>query len=264
MPEVRIDEREIFFLEFGDPTSPPLVLLHGLYGDSSTMLPLAEAFASRFRVMVPDALGHGRSARPAEFDLEDQGRAVTGLVAARIGGPTALLGVSMGSYVAAQAAILAPDLVSRLVLVVSKAHGLTSSSAAYAQRMGFDLSTATQEEITVILAGAMWSPDTPESRREELLAAQAETPPVPLEPAERLAIECSLAGFDLRPSLGRITVPTLVVSGRADGLNPPEAGEELAALLPDARFHIYEHSGHMLAAEEFDRLVVEATEFCLG
>ncbi len=58
----------------------------------------------------------------------------------------------MGSCIAAQAAILEPSRASRLVLVVPKAHGTTSSSAAYAKRMGFDLGTATREEADRLVA----------------------------------------------------------------------------------------------------------------
>ena len=54
------------------------------------------------------------------------------------------------------------------------------------------------------------------------------------------------------------------VSGLADGLNPPQAGEELARGIPGARFEVYESSGHMLAAEEQDRLVSDVTTFVLG
>jgi 3-oxoadipate enol-lactonase len=250
----------------GADDAPPLVLLHGLYGDSSTMAPLAARLAERFRVIVPDALGHGRSARPAGFTLADQGRMIDGLIAGLDYDAAAVVGVSMGSYLAAEAAILAPERVSRLVLVVSKAHGTTSSSAAYAKRMGFDLASAAPEEIAQLLAGALWSRDTAPERRDEILARLAAIPdqPDPLTADEQAAVERSLAGFDLRPDLGRITAPTLVVSGLDDGLNPPDAGREVADGIRGSRFEVYAHSGHMLMAEEEDRLVDDVTRFVLG
>lgn len=81
---------------------------------------------------------------------------------------------------------------------------------------------------------------------------------------ERVAVERSLAGFDLRPALPSIVTPTLVLSGRSDGLNPPEAGEEVASLIPGARFEVYEASGHMLPWEEQDRFVEDVTGSILG
>ena len=253
----------MFYLEFGDAELPPLVLLHGLYGDSWSVAPLAERLADRFHVIAPDALGHGRSARPEGFVLADQGWMLNGLVSSLGYESATLVGVSMGSYLAEQAAILEPARTSHLVLVVSKAHGTTSSVAAYAKRMGFDLSSATMDEAVEFMASALWAPDTSAELRESVQAYQ---PPesVILSPEQRTEVERSLAGFDLRPGLPSITAKTLVISGRYDGLNPPESGEEVAHFIPGARFEVYEHSGHMLAFEEADRLVADITEFALG
>jgi 3-oxoadipate enol-lactonase len=256
------ESNELFFRELGNPSSPPLFLVHGLYGDSVGMLPLGKAFADRFRVIVVDALGHGQSPRPPGFTLADQGVALNSLIE-RLGyASAAVLGVSMGSYLAAQAATLEPSRISGLVLVVTKGQGATSSTVAYAQRHGFDLANASMPETLAFMAGALWSPDTSQEHRDQLLAQQGE--PLVLSPEDRAAIDQSLAGFDLRPSLGSITARTLVISGRSDGLNPPEVGEEVASLIPGARFEVYEHSGHMLPYEETDRLVAEVSEFLLG
>jgi 3-oxoadipate enol-lactonase len=251
------------FLEFGEATNPPLVLIHGLYGDSSTVAPLARLFAERFRVIAVDALGHGKSPRPEEFTLEDQGRAVAALIESLGYETAAVLGVSMGSYVAAQTAIVAPERLSHLVLVVTKGHGKTSSVVAFAEREGFDLAAATTEQTLLFMASALWAPDTPEERRQEILAREG-ADQTELTPEERAAINRSLEGFDLRPALPSITVPTLVISGRYDGLNPPASGEEVAGLIPGARFEVYENSGHMLASEEGERLVADVTATVLG
>lgn len=259
MPNATIDDRTVHYEEYGAPDAPLLVLVHGLMGDGSTVAALAERLADRFHVVTPDALGHGRSARPESFTIEDQGRMLNGLVAALGYESAVMVGVSMGSYLVAQAAVLDPTRTSRLVLVVSKAHGTTSSSAAFAARKGVDLSTLPPEQAMALLQEALWSPDTPDDRRAELLVPADSF--VVLTPDEQARVEASLAGFDLRPGLRTLSVPTLVVSGRSDGLNPPESGQEIADLVPDARFLVYEHSGHMLASEEPDRLVADIVAF---
>ena len=260
---INISGNSIFYRQFGDSGHPPVVLLHGLYGDSLTVELFATRLTDRFTVIAPDAIGHGRSARPENFSLEDQGHMVGGLIAALGYDSAAVIGISMGSYLAAEAAIVEPSRVSKLILIVSKAHGETSSSVAYAARMGFDLQSATMEELLAFMAGAVWSPDTPQARRDEIMAAQP-ADAVLLTADERAAVERSLAGFDLRPTLGTITAPTLVISGLSDGLNPPDAGREVADHIPGSRFEVYEHSGHMLVAEEEDRVVDDVTAFLLA
>ena len=128
MPELQVDEYPIHNEDHGEAGSPPLVLVHGLYGEASGLAPLTQRFARWFRVIAPDALGHGLSSHPAEFGIEDQGRSLAGLIAALGYQQAAILGISMGSCLAAQAAILEPTRVSELVLVVSKAHGRASST----------------------------------------------------------------------------------------------------------------------------------------
>ena len=259
MPTVTINGNAVFYSEFGDPSLPPLVLLHGLYGDSTGVESLA-LLLDRFHVIAPDALGHGRSARPVDFTLEDQGRMLCGLVQELELPNAVLVGVSMGSYLAQQAAILEPSTWSSLILIVSKAHGQTSSVAAYAKRMGFDLTTAAPEDMLAFMAGAVWSPDTSQDRRNEIMTGMS-SDAIMLGPDEQAAVERSLRGFDLRPQLPSVTTPTLVISGLADGLNPPESGEEVASHIPNSRFEIYQHSGHMLTAEEPERLVSDINQF---
>lgn len=263
MTTIDVSGHSIFYREFGDSALPPLIAVHGLYADSSMFADLGPRLGDHFHVIAPDALGHGRSARPTSFALADQGDMLVGLAAA-LGYPqTALLGISMGSYLATRAAIDHPSAISSLALIVGKAHGTTSSSVAYAQRMGLDLSTATPEEIPVLMAGALWSPATPQARRDQILATFP-ADAIILTADEKARIDASLAGFDFRPELSAITARTLVISGHDDGLNPPEAGKELADGIRGARFEVYADCGHMLQVEAPDRLVTDLTAFFAG
>ncbi len=254
------DHAPLHYLEFGSPDSAPVFVAHGLYGDATSMGPLSGALAARgLRVFAVDALGHGRSPRPDGFTLRDQGHALNALIAHLGYKSAAVVGVSMGSYVAAQAATLEPARISHLVLVVSKARGATSSTLAYAEREGFDIARATMEETLEFLAGALWSPVTSPERRAQLSAPPSDAPPA-LSADERRAVDQSLVDFDLTPGLPSISAQTLVISGRSDGLNPPDEGKAIAGLIPGAVFEVYEDSGHMLAFEEQDHLVDDVVQ----
>lgn len=259
MPSLELDHGTLSYEALGDAAAPGLFLIHGLHGDSASVRPLAERLAERFHVIAPDMLGHGESERLDAFTLEDQATALNQLVV-HDGYPEAhVVGYSMGSYIAARAAIQEPDHVQRLVLVCPKAAGRTSSTVTAAERAGLDPETASADDLMAALQEAIWSSATDADRRREILheVNAAEN----LSREERRTNEESIEGFDLRPGLPTVTARTLVLSGAEDGLNPPEAGRAVADLIPGARFEVYERSGHMLPYEEIERFTADVTAF---
>ena len=57
------------------------------------------------------------------------------------------------------------------------------------------------------------------------------------------------AGHNVYDRLGRIACPTLVASGRYDGIAPPANGEAIAARVPHAELRLYE-GGHAFFAQD--------------
>ena len=102
----------LFWLDSG--TGRPLVLLHGGFlhhGMWDDQIPI---FASRYRVIAPDARGHGRSANATEpFRLTDD---LAALLRHLDAGPAILVGVSMGAGIAIDTALEHPELVSAVVV----------------------------------------------------------------------------------------------------------------------------------------------------
>jgi 3-oxoadipate enol-lactonase len=251
----------IHYETYGDASKSPMLLAHGLYSDLNSMMPFGKLFADEYFIIGMDAIGHGQSGKPAQFSLEDQGRAVLGLADALGYGKFIIIGESMGSYVGAQAAILGPEHIDKLVLLVPKAHGKTSSVEAFLKSRNLDATKMNMEELLAAMDEALWSPTTPLQRRAEIMAEFNPDESVRLTPEETKAVDASLQGFDLRDGLPSITCPTLVVSGKYDGLNPPERGKEVADLIPGSRFEVIQNAGHMLKSEKADVLVPLIRDF---
>jgi 3-oxoadipate enol-lactonase len=55
----------------------------------------------------------------------------------------------------------------------------------------------------------------------------------------------ALADLDLRPELGKVTVPVLVLVGEHDEATPPPMSRELAAGLPNARLKVIPGCAHV-------------------
>jgi proline iminopeptidase len=80
------------------------------------------------------------------------------------------------------------------------------------------------------------------------------------EPMNR-AFSGFLRHLDLRPELGRITAPTLVIAGRHDWICPPEFSQEITRLILGARLRIFENSSHTIRADEPHALIDAIVDF---
>ncbi|MEU8248276.1 alpha/beta hydrolase [Nonomuraea sp. NPDC048916] len=103
---------DLFWLDTG--IGRPLVLLHGGFVDHHMWDDQLPVLASRYRVIAPDARGHGRSANATEpFRLADD---LAALLRHLDTGPAILAGVSMGASIAVDTALEHPELVSAVVV----------------------------------------------------------------------------------------------------------------------------------------------------
>jgi N-formylmaleamate deformylase len=97
---------------------PALVLLHGFTDDGSCWLPVAEILAQDYDVIMPDARGHGKSARIAGigFDNESLAEDAAAFIQVMNLSQPAVMGHSMGGFTALILAARHPDLVGCLLL----------------------------------------------------------------------------------------------------------------------------------------------------
>ena len=114
------DGVELSFEVRGEPTSPPLLLLHGFTGSGDDWQHVfdVDALAREYLVVRPDARGHGRSAKPAEA-LTFQRLALDVIeLLGRLGiTTTRAIGMSLGAKTLLHVATAAPDRVEAMVLV---------------------------------------------------------------------------------------------------------------------------------------------------
>ncbi|MEU8586991.1 alpha/beta hydrolase [Streptomyces sp. NPDC048664] len=95
-------------------TGLPVVLLHAGFVDHTMWDEHIPLLAREFRVIAPDARGHGRSANASRpFRQTDD---LAALLRHLDTGPAALVGVSMGATIAVATALEHPDLVRGLVV----------------------------------------------------------------------------------------------------------------------------------------------------
>ncbi len=238
-------------------TGTPVVLLHGLTSNITAMQREIDHLSRTFQVVAIDSRGHGRSDKPAQYTLQDHVADVFGVLDALQLDRVALIGVSMGSYIAQGVAAQQPQRVAKLVLITAKAQGQTSSSARFLADHAAELQGKSSAEVQAFLLANIFAPTTSAAIKQELydFSRQQAAAGLMLTPEQILAANQALEGFDFRPLLPAVTAETLVISGRYDPLNPVAAGQEIAAAIPQATFVVLEHSGHVPTLEEPQRLL---------
>ncbi|MGW7622528.1 alpha/beta fold hydrolase [Streptomyces antimycoticus] len=232
-------------------TGPGLLLAHGGTGSiDGNYGPILDGLAERHRVVGPDYPGSGRTPRasgPLELDtLADQ------LVAAAVeqGLDTfAIAGYSLGGPVAVRAATRHPERVTALVLTATFAHPSARMRLLvedWLRRLRSDDQEAAARWAALIGAGAPYLDRmTPEQLDMVIKGSRASIPPGAIDQVE-------LVGrVDVREDLGRIRVPTLVISTTLDTMATPYHHRQVADAIPGARFAELE-SGHLPFVEAPD------------
>ena len=114
--EAMVYGMKIHYVEAG--SGPTVVLLHGLGGSSPNWAFNTDVLAQKFRVIVPDQIGFGRSDKPfTNYRVATYVDFLDGFLKELKIERAALVGNSMGGWIAAAYTLAHPEKVERLVLV---------------------------------------------------------------------------------------------------------------------------------------------------
>ncbi|MEB3967108.1 3-oxoadipate enol-lactonase [Streptomyces kunmingensis] len=225
----------------GSPAASPLVLGPSLGTSMALWDQVAPELSISHRVVRWDLPGHGKS---------DAGLIGPGATVADLAGLVldladslgldrfAYAGVSLGGAVGLYLAVHHAERLSSLAVLCSSAHfgdaGPWRERAALVREEG----TGGVAET----APARWF--TPGFTVPRLVADNRDA-----DPGAYAACCDALAAFDLRDRLGEISVPTLLVAGRADPATPPAHLREIADAVPGAELVELAGASHLAVAE---------------
>jgi pimeloyl-ACP methyl ester carboxylesterase len=219
-------------------STPTLFILPGLMEDADAFRAQVDELGPRAKCVVADLTRRDTIAALAEDALAQ---------AAAHEGPLAVMGHSMGGYVALELVRQAPGRVGRLALV--NTHARPDSAEATENRRR--LMALAEKDFPAVIQALLPKLVLEEHLQEPLGIAGTITGMALATGKDAfLRQERAIIGrIDSRPHLGAIGVPTLVVASRGDALMPVELLEELARGIPGARLEVVERSGHMTSLE---------------
>ena len=262
----------------------PLIVLHGGPGAAHDyLLALTDLAAGGRAVIHYDQLGNGRSThlpeRGADFwTVELFVRELHNLVAALDIADHHVLGQSWGGFLAQEYALTEPASLRSLVLADTAAS--FPDFVTEANRLRADLPEGVDETLRRHEeAGTTDAPEYEEACMVFYRRHVCRLDPWPEEVVEGFAwidrdptvyhtmngpsefhVVGSIRDWQAKDRLGRIRVPTLLVSGRHDEATPA-LQQTLLDGLPDARWEVFEASSHMPHVEERERYMAVVGEW---
>ena len=204
-----------------------LVLLHGLTGTADDFEHLfdLDALAAKWRVITPDARGHGRSVRNGEFTFRRCARDLLAILDRLAIERVRAVGVSLGALTLLHAAVLAPERISAMILVSATPRFPDATRALF---RAFASARRTESEWQALRARHPQG----DARIRDLL----ELPFAFAEDSTAMAFTPA--------DLATIRAKTLLVSGDRDPLYPVELAVELYRGISAASLYVVPGGGH--------------------
>lgn len=260
--KVKVNGIEIAYYLRG--TGQPLLMINGYKSNMAKWDPaLLELLEQHYQLILFDNRGVGFSTDSVEdlTTMPQMADDAAALVKALGLKNVYALGWSMGARIAQQLAIRHPDLVQKLILCAPNAGGKHQFPASAEITAKLNAVNATQQEAVEILfpLNAEGKKAALAYEQRVLAAVRSGSVPDDLVVSRETALRQNQARGQLwddldsnYEDLAKLTIPTLVVDGKLDVIDPPENVRMIANQIPFA-WAVYLNGGHAFLFEDSQR-----------
>jgi pimeloyl-ACP methyl ester carboxylesterase len=255
VPFANVNDIEIYYEIHGPPEAPPLVLIGGWASYRWIWFRQVPAFKEKYRCVVFDNRGAGRSSKPDQpYSIQMFADDTVGLMDALEIGDAHILGISMGGLIAQQIAISYPEKTRSLIVVSSHFGGLNQihmDDRTMAMLIALPTETISKEQAREMRYKATFSAEFLNTNKAvlEQIDKWAEKYPTPV--FAQVHQSTAVGEFDSESELKQISAPTLVVHGDSDLAVPTKNGEMIASKIPNSQLVLIEGGSHFSIVERY-------------
>lgn len=229
-----------------DNKLPALVFLHGFGGGSSAYewSKVYPAFSDKYRILAPDLIGWGRSARPTRnYRIEDYLITITEFLEHTCDRPVTVLASSLTAAFIIRVAIDRPELFKSLILIAPAGlsdFGKSYASSLFAQlvstpildRLIYQAGIANEVAIRTFLEQQQFA--NPQRIYPEIVEAYLKGAQQPNAEYSALSFVRGDLSFDLSQYIGHLKTPSAFIWGQRSKFTGPEIGRRLAKMNSEA------------------------------
>jgi len=272
MSTATIGSLDLYYEEHG--AGEPLLLIMGLAADSTAWMFQIPEFAAKYRTIVFDNRGVGRSSKPAgPYTIHEMADDAAGLLDVLHVPRAHVVGVSMGGMIAQELALRHPERVHGLVLACTYPEpdaDIERNRRFSVQQLGgsitegggvqIDLKAINPMDFLQQLLPMVFNQAFIANELPKLLQVFSGALQYGFSMEAILGQVGAVMSHKATDRLGRITAPTLVITGDADRLIPPANSDILAKGIPGAKLVEIpggSHGFNFETPEVFNRAVLE-------
>ena len=244
LPTLKTNGVELYYERAG--SGEPLLLVHGLLFSAESWRDQLDSLSDEYDCIAVDLRGQHRSEAPTDpagYELWNQVEDIHGLIEQLGIAPVHYAGLSMGGMIGMRLALAHPEDLRDLVLLDTSAEGEDPEKAERYAAMRHVMRKGELEAVLPALPPVFFA-DAYVNEQPEKVEAWFESLRRGDQEGFALASLMVDERDDVRPRLGEIMVPTLVIHGTEDVPIPVERAEALAAGIPGARLELVEGAGH--------------------
>lgn len=229
--------------------------IHGIGGDADEWAFCFEALSQSHRIIALDLLGFGRSSKPViEYTIAGFLEVVEYFLKALRIDRTAILGESLGGWIAAAFALKFPKIVDKLILV--DAAGVWGDITNLPVDVRVSTLAHLREVFQLLFYDKRWASEVFVDMAYRLHLERGDGPTIDS------VLRSQADGRErLDDVIGGIVAPTLIVWGEQDEMIPLSVGHRLHQLIPGSRVEVIPQCGHLPALEQPAELVRRVLDF---
>ncbi len=265
MPYATVKGVDIYYEIHGPSNAPPVVFIGGWASYRWIWFRQIPAFKERYKCVVFDNRGAGRSSKPDyPYTMQMFADDTVGLMKA-LGIETAhTIGISMGGLIAQQIAISYPEKLRSLIIVSSNFGGLNAipmDDKTMALLIALPTETISKEQARQMRYRATFSLEFLQDNKSvmELIDEWVQQYPAPVY--AQVHQSSAVSAFNAEEQVKQIAVPTLILHGDSDLAVPPGNAKLLANNISTSKLIMIQGGSHFSIIEKYEVFNSEVMSF---
>jgi pimeloyl-ACP methyl ester carboxylesterase len=264
---IYLQETHIYYEQYThhEPETPTILLVHGFLSSTVSFRKLIPLLREKFNVFSIDLPGFGESEKSKKFiySLRNYGQLIVDFINELHLEKVIIIGHSMGGQIAMQAAVNAPHLISKLILLgcsgyIKRANQFLITCSylpffTFGMKFWLSRKDVRQNLLTVVYNQSLVNEELIEAYSKQFQDKNMFYSLVRL-------LRQREGDFD-SVHLRDVKVPALLIWGKHDRVIPLKVGNRLKNDLPNASLKVYDRAGHLLPEEIPEQLFRDICAF---